>query len=98
MTGLRGISVPRADRTRRQRALRHAADRARRKCSPPRASACPSSRRTSARRRRWAAWSLPAWLDRAAAAACGDYVLGATLLRRRGEVLTFGARMKNVAG
>ena len=48
-----------------------------------------------------AAWSPPGWPGpaRAAVGSVRDYVLGATLLNGRGEVLSFGGQvMKNVAG
>ena len=50
---------------------------------------------------RWAAWSPPGWPARRAprSARVRDYVLGATLLNGKAEVLSFGGQvMKNVAG
>ena len=77
--------------------LRGARGRARRAGTMPRRS----SRRVSRRAAPWAAWSPrdcpgPA---RAAAGPLRDFVLGATLLNGRGELLSFGGQvMKNVAG
>ena len=65
------------------------------------ASACRSSRRTSAPAPRSAAWSPRACRGRRARAAGSvrDHVLGATLLNGRGELLHFGGQViKNVAG
>ena len=77
-------------RARRHRALRHAAGRARSGARRAAASACRSSRRTSAPAPPSAAWSPPGSPGPARAAAGGvrDYVLGATLLNGRGEVLS----------
>ena len=98
---LAGIVELRADRAGRHRARRHAAGRTRgaaRRAGPVPAVRAAALRR---RRRRSAAWSPPGWPGRRARrpAAVRDYVLGATLLNGRGEVLRFGGQvMKNVAG
>ncbi len=91
----------RADRAGGHRALRHAAGRTGGQRSPRTASACPSSRHASARAARSAAWSRQASPARRAplSGAVRDFMLGATLLNGRGEVLSFGGQvMKNVAG
>ena len=97
-----GIVELRADRAGRHRALRHAARRARSRAGASTASACRSSRRTSApgaTRRRHGRRRAVGPARARAPGAVRDFVLGATLLNGRGELLRFGGQvMKNVAG